>query len=340
MSNHVAESAVPDLLRTVAEPALIERTLWQESLPARNTNALPTNAGRTMPTTIATEAHSPLHEPGTDFDVQMLHVGRFVVRVGRRPGSRAHPPLLMFNGIGGNIELLAPLAHALPEREVITFDIPGVGHSLMPRLPYRFKHIAALACGVLDHYGHQRCDALGVSWGGAAAQQFARSASARCRRLVLCATAMGVVMVPGNPTVAMKMITPRRYISRQYAAKVSGDIYGGDFRGNPEIAARHFKHVKWQSRLGYYLQLGAGFGWTSVHWLHRLTQPTLVMAGEDDPLIPLVNAKLMHRLIPRSELKVFDCGHLFLLTRLDESARVIREFLDRCRVDTPHKETP
>jgi poly(3-hydroxyalkanoate) depolymerase len=275
------------------------------------------------------DAH-PLHtgeEPV--FDVEMLHVGQYVVRVGRRTSSSQHPPLLLFNGIGGNIELLAPLAHAIHGREVITFDVPGVGHSLMPPRPYRFKDIAELACGVLDHYGREQCDVLGISWGGAAAQQFARSAGTRCRRLILCATATGAVMIPSRPNVALKMISPRRYISRRYSAKVSGSLYGGDFRSNPELAATHFKHVKWQSKMGYYLQLGAGVGWTSIHWLHRLSQQTLVMAGTDDPLIPLANAKLMHLLIPKSELKVFDCGHLFLLTRLDEAVRVIHEFLNR-----------
>ena len=73
--------------------------------------------------------------------------------------------------------------------------------------------------------------------------------------------------------------------------------------------------MRWQSRLGYYLQLGAACGWTSIHWLHRLRQPTLIMAGRDDPLVPLANAKLMHLLIPHSELQVFDCGHMFLMTR-------------------------
>ena len=53
------------------------------------------------------------------------------------------------------------------------------------------------------------------------------------------------------------------------------------------------------------------------------------MAGADDPLVPLLNAKLMHRLIPGSELRVFDCGHLFLLTRTEASVAAIREFLDR-----------
>ncbi|MFO1285855.1 MAG: poly(3-hydroxyalkanoate) depolymerase [Rubrivivax sp.] len=217
----------------------------------------------------------------------------------------------------------------MPEREVITFDIPGVGHSPLPALPYRMKGIARLAAGVLDHYGHAQADVLGISWGGGVAQQFARSQGARCRRLILCATATGMVMVPSHPKVALKMATPRRFMSRTYAKQVSGDIYGGDYRRDPELGQRHFKHIKWQSRLGYYLQVAAMAGWTSVHWLHRLQQPTLVMAGDDDPLVPLLNAKLMHRLIPNCELKVFDCGHLFLLTRPAESARAINEFLDR-----------
>lgn len=266
------------------------------------------------------------------FAIEMLHIGAQLLRVGRQTPLRPKAgavPLLLFNGIGGNIELLASLARRMPEREVLVFDVPGVGHSVMPARPYRLRYIVQLACGVLDHYGHRQADVLGISWGGGAAQQFARSRPERCRRLILCATAPGAAMVPSRPSVMLKMATPRRYMSRSYAMKVAGHIYGGDFRREPDLVAQLFKHVKWQSRLGYYLQIGAMFGWTSIHWLHRLTQPTLVMAGNDDPLVPLANAKLMHVLIPNSELKVFDCGHLFLLTRGEQAASAIREFLDR-----------
>jgi poly(3-hydroxyalkanoate) depolymerase len=246
----------------------------------------------------------------------------------------------VFIGIGGNIELLAPLARALPGRELITFDVPGVGQSAMPARPYRLRHIAALAAGVLDHYGHAQADVLGVSWGGAAAQQFARSFAARCRRLILCATAPGVVMIPPNPSVMLKMATPRRYMNRDYARSIAGEIYGGDFRGNPELANGLHKNVRWQSRMGYYLQLGAVWGWTSVHWLPRLRQPTLILAGRDDPLVPVANARLMHRLIPRSELRLFDCGHMFLLTRSEATVAAINEFLDRPQASPQHsKET-
>ncbi|MBL8352566.1 MAG: poly(3-hydroxyalkanoate) depolymerase [Burkholderiaceae bacterium] len=261
--------------------------------------------------------------------IETVRVGRQRLRVGHQTGDGAAPPLLLFNGIGANIELLEPLAQSLPRREIITFDVPGVGHSPLPPLPYRLAGIARLAAGVLDHFGHARCDVLGVSWGGGAAQQFARNHGERCRRLILCATAAGAAMVPAHPKVLLKMATPRRYISKTYARRVAGDIYGGDFRRDPELGARLQEHVRWQSRLGYYLQLAAMTGWTSIHWLHRLKMPTLIMAGADDPLIPLVNPRLMRRLIPNCELKVFDCGHLFLLTRAAESSAAIDEFLSR-----------
>ena len=263
------------------------------------------------------------------FTIEMMDVGGQGLRVGRTTGNGLHPPLLMFNGIGGNIELLAPLAHALAEREVITFDIPGVGRSQMPRLPYRLRDIANLATRLLDMLGHRQVDVLGVSWGGAAAQQFVRTAPRRCRRLILCATSPGAVMVPGRPGVLWKMATPKRYVSRRYAQTVVGDIYGGDFRNNPDVAAPHFKHIKWQSSKGYYLQLAAAAGWTCIHWLMHIRQPTLIMVGEDDPLVPAVNGRMMNQLIPRSELKTFDCGHLFLLTRIEASRIAIQEFLDR-----------
>ncbi|MDH5341076.1 MAG: alpha/beta fold hydrolase, partial [Rubrivivax sp.] len=135
------------------------------------------------------------------FAIEMLHVGSQQLRVGRQVGRGRGVPLLLFNGIGGNIELLGPMATWMPDREVITFDVPGVGHSPLPAAPYRLKGIARLAAGVLDHYGHDRADVLGVSWGGGAAQQFARSQSARCRKLILCATATGALMLPARPSV-------------------------------------------------------------------------------------------------------------------------------------------
>lgn len=278
-----------------------------------------------------------MHRKTTDqgFQFEMLTIGKHRVRVGRQSGrNTGKPPLLLFNGIGGNIEMLAPIATWMPEREVISFDIPGVGHSPLPDRPYRVSTIAKLAAGVIQHYGHEVCDVLGVSWGGGVAQEFARTCKQHCRRVILCATSSGMIMFPSHPKVALKMATPKRYQSKDYARQNVGHLYGGDFRSQPEIAEQHLKNIRWQSRLGYYFQLFALIGWTSVHWLRTLSQPVLILAGDDDPLIPLMNPRLMHCLIPQSELQVLDCGHLFLLTRPEESAQFINEFLDRPEIQT------
>src|SRR5712692_6327411 len=83
-------------------------------------------------------------EPPRTFSIGMVRAGTQLLRVGRRGGSRPELPLLLFNGIGGNIELLEPFARWM-SREIIVFDLPGVGHSPLPRWPYRLKGIARLA---------------------------------------------------------------------------------------------------------------------------------------------------------------------------------------------------
>ena len=249
------------------------------------------------------------------------------IRYGVREGDIARPPLLILNGLGANIELAQPFIDALPGPTVAIFDVPGVGGSPMPRSPYRPAGIARLAAGLLDHLGYVEADVLGVSWGGAIAQQFAFQHPSRCRRLVLAATVPGAVMVPGHPSVIIKMATPKRYIDSRHAHRVAGDIYGGAFRRDPALVSRTLRHIRFSGKGGYYLQLAAAFGWTSLPWLFTLRQPTLVMAGADDPLIPTINARILQWLIPNSRLEILDCGHLFLITLPVESARVVEAFL-------------
>jgi pimeloyl-ACP methyl ester carboxylesterase len=150
---------------------------------------------------------------------------------------------------------------------------------------------------------------------------------------VLAATAPGALMVPGNPLVLFRLATPRRYLDGMHASEIAGEVYGGAFRRNPELVSRTFRHVRFSSKGGYYLQLAAAFGWTSLPWLFLLPQPTLVMAGADDPLVPTINARIMHWLIPDARLEILDCGHLFLVTLPQESARIVDQFLTEATSD-------
>jgi poly(3-hydroxyalkanoate) depolymerase len=260
-------------------------------------------------------------------DISLHDVGGQTLRVGIRRGKNAHPPLLLFNGIGASIELAEPFLDALEGRAAITFDVPGVGGSPAPWLPYRPWTLARLSTRLLDQLGHAEVDVLGVSWGGALAQQFAFQHRKRCRRLVLAATSPGHLMVPGRLTVLLKLATPRRYKDPEYMRQIAGDLYGGRLRGAPGVASRHLRHVRWSSDYGYYLQLAAGFGWSSLPWLRFVTQPTLVIAGTDDPIVPVANGHILAKLIPDARLVTIDDGHLFLITSAGESAELVSEFL-------------
>ncbi len=66
---------------------------------------------------------------------------------------------------------------------------------------------------------------------------------------------------------------------------------------------------------GYLYQRAAGLGWTSLPFLPLIRQPTLVLAGDDDPIIPLANARILAALIPSARLHVYNGGHLELVTR-------------------------
>jgi pimeloyl-ACP methyl ester carboxylesterase len=144
---------------------------------------------------------------------------------------------------------------------------------------------------------------------------------------VLVSTATGALMVPGRPAVLAKLATPRRYLDPAYLAEIAPDLYGGELRSHPEAVRVYAQAVHTISLHGYFYQLLASFGWTSLPWLSLIQQPTLILAGDDDPIVPLVNARLMQRLIPDARLHVFHGGHLGLLTQAPALAPVVAQFL-------------
>jgi len=266
---------------------------------------------------------------GPAMDIRMMDVGGLRLRVGVQQGSGdSAPPLLIFNGVGANLELLAPFVSAMHGMEIVAFDVPGVGGSPAPLWPYRFSTLAAVADRLLQQLGHAgSVDVLGLSWGGALAQQFAHQYPVRCRRLVLAATSPGAVMVPGKFSVLLRLLSPRRYRDPSFVQAVGGQLYGGGYRRNPELLREHARHMRPPQGRGYLYQMLAAWGWSSLWWLGALRQPTLVMHGTDDPIVPLANAKILAALIRSSRLFVVDDGHLFLVGRAREIAPVVRGFL-------------
>ncbi len=265
--------------------------------------------------------------------VRTVTVRGVSARVSTRPAAGHYvnePPLLLCNGIGASFEVLQPFVDALhPHRGVVRFDVPGVGGSPLPPYPYTVAGLSWWVTALMTSLGHARFDVLGLSWGGGLAQQLAVQSPRKVRRVVLVATGTGWMMKPAHPSVLAKMLTPRRHRDPEYAAAVAPHIYGGSIRTDPERGAK-LLHAATRSgpRRGYYYQLLAMTGWASLPFLRLLRQPTLVMGGTDDPIIPVANPRMQARLIPSARLHLYDGGHLGIVTEAEELAPVVDAFLD------------
>ena len=123
------------------------------------------------------------------------------------------------------------------------------------------------------------------------------------------------------------MLTPRRYLDPAYMVSNVSTLYGDAFRQNPDLAQSHAQLIRASHPLGYFGQLLAALGWTSLPWLHQIRQPTLILAGKDDVIVPPINARIMAGLIPNATLHIFNGGHLFALTEKEQVASLVHTFL-------------
>jgi poly(3-hydroxyalkanoate) depolymerase len=262
------------------------------------------------------------------WDESFVCAGGLRLRVGRYGEG---PPLLLITGIGAHLEMWAPFARHVEGLELIGFDPPGAGVSQRPRLPMRMGGLAGVLESLLDELGLECVDVLGYSWGGGLAQELARRAPERVRRLVLCATGPGLGGTPPRPLAALMLATPARYYHPRLLALSVPYIAGGRTgRERGVLAAQAADRLaRPPDLLGYAFQLYAVSGWSSRSWLHGLPQPTLVVAGEKDPSVPLGNARLLAARIPDARLHVVrGGGHLFLLDEPENVAPTILDFLD------------
>jgi pimeloyl-ACP methyl ester carboxylesterase len=263
-----------------------------------------------------------------DSDVtSFVHLGPTRVRV-RTVG--AGPPLVMLMGVGGNLDMWEPLQRELPDRQRIMFDFPGTGGSGNSWLPPTMSHNALLTKMLIRKLGYRRVDVLGYSWGGVVAQQLAIQHPGSVRRLILASTTVGIGGISPSPRVVGRMLTPRRYYSRSYFTKIAPTLYGGRYRTDPDIVDEDLaRRVGRPPGLyGYACQLAAVMCYSSVLGLPLVSAPTLVLAGDDDPIVPSRNPRLIAALLRHSTLRMLPgAGHLVLFDSPELAAPHIQDFL-------------
>jgi poly(3-hydroxyoctanoate) depolymerase len=239
-------------------------------------------------------------------------------------------PLLLVPGLGNSTDLWAPFIARFPDRRVVTFDSPGTGRSSTPAFPISIASLAALAVAVLDHYGIERADTVGFSYGGAVAQQLAHDYPKRVGRLVLAATNCGVGAIWGSLEAITVLATPLRFYSPTYFERTAAAVYGGATARDESlrVSSGSARYRLPPTAYGYAMQLLGGVGWSSWTFLPRIPHETLVVCGDDDPLVPIANAKMLASRIPNARLEIVErAGHLLLFDDAEKVAPPIRRFI-------------
>ena len=273
--------------------------------------------------------------PGTDVPdgvERTLTVAGRRIRVAVRPGTDpAVRPLVLVNGIGASLELFEPLVEVLdPCREVIRFDVPGIGGSQGSHVPLPMAALATLLADLLDQLddltgvSHRVVDLLGLSWGGGIAQQFALQYPRRTGRLVLASTGTGVMMVPARIGVLARMLTPRRYNDPSYRHRAGREIYVGEDAAAVDAL---FSRVHAGPR--------DGLPAPAVR-AHDVDEPAGAAHDLGADARPRRSARPGHPgrerppdgvAAPHGTVHLHEGGHLGILTRPRELGRVVEDFL-------------
>ncbi len=224
-------------------------------------------------------------------------------------------PILLIPGVGGG-NWLWDGVRALSNRfDLIMPHLRGSGRSEKPDKPYSVKQFSDDICSLVNELGLDNLHVIGVSLGGFVAQQFTVDWKKNVKTLTLvCTSAGGRNQLGPRGDILSRMIRLRGKTKSERLMDAYRLNFTDDFMTNnpDEIKRITDWRVKYpQPEFAYYRQIlaGAGFDGVNLELINRL--PVLIIAGKDDPLVPLVDVRKLHSLLPNSMLKVFEGKHLF-----------------------------
>jgi pimeloyl-ACP methyl ester carboxylesterase len=259
-------------------------------------------------------------------------------------GNKSDPAMLLVMGLGAQLTIWPnALVEGLAKRgfHVIRFDnrdtglstgfdswglanIPAALQKAMKgekvEAPYYLKDMAADAIGLLDALGIEKAHMVGASMGGMIVQILAAQCPQRTRSMVSIYSTSGRPGLPQGTPAALAMLSaqpegPAREQLVKHGMKLRQTI-GSPAYPTPEADLRAFveKNVDraWKPAGAARQYLSIIASGDRVEMLKTIKVPTLVMHGEDDPLLPVAGGRDVAALVPGAELQTYPgWGHDF-----------------------------
>ena len=145
-------------------------------------------------------------------------------------------------------------------------------------------------------------------------------------KLILAATSPGFVMVPGLFSLLLSSAGKKAQIEMDSPSHTKSSR--GLLKSQVLLVKHIIKSIRSKEKKGILQQAIATVGWTSIHWLSKLKQPTLVLMGDQDLVTPAINAQLFKYRMPNVEVHVLPGDHFFLLPSAQRAASIMSSFLD------------
>jgi len=257
------------------------------------------------------------------------------VELNYRMEGDGHETIVLVNGLADDLETWAYQFDALlgAGYRVLRFDNRGVGSSSKPLGPYTTRMFAEDTKALVEDLGLSGFHLLGVSMGGMIAQEYALGWPDDLVSLTLACT----YAAPG-PFCGRMFEFWADLATHDGLPSVMRDVTlwaftPEFFEERPEEAAEFDTAMRMinQPVPAYLAQL-----WSIQHHdtsdrLGSIKTPTLVLAGEQDILIPVALSRQLHKAIPGSEWATTAGGHACIWEHPDEFNRCVIDFLSRHR---------
>ncbi len=232
-------------------------------------------------------------------------------------------PLILAHPIGASLRFWdALMPHLAGHGPVVRYDLRGHGDSPVSEDEGDIDRFADDLLALADAEGLERFDLCGVSLGGMVALAVAARQGDRVHRVVVSSTAASVAPPPtgwnGRREAALKEgMAP-------LAGPMVERMFSAAFRETADPLVGTLKTVfERMSPTGYADAVSILRDADLSERLARVQSPTLVIAGQQDPLCPPQKQQALVDALPRAELSVLDCGHFPPVEQPAEFARLL-----------------